>query len=164
MPRLISILTKRRGETPTHALRDAGQTVITHLDMPIIPTAPMEIGSNVQVYDLELNPRDAVRHQRGEEEAKYLARPTDILGEIIGVRTAEAEVTELVLKNKNKQSKIKYAYIAIPHIEGVTICLPTWAKIVRWIASKLTPQTRRIPLEPLSTLRWKGQTEGGEAS
>ena len=155
MPNLITVLTKPRGKTQTLALYEQEPTEIVYLDVPIIPTSPITLGSSVQIYALELNPRRSFSAHESCDDAKYMARPMNIHGTIMGVRTMDPEVTELVLRNNDEQGKIKYAYISLPHVEGVTIRLPMWMRLLRWIVVKLVPRTRRIPLEPLAALRWK---------
>ncbi|KAI0654340.1 hypothetical protein C8Q70DRAFT_926078 [Cubamyces menziesii] len=150
----ITLLAKVSGRTQSHPTHVDRNPNITYLEAPILPTSPLEVGSRVQVVFLEPKSRSIARSMNYRNEPKYNAYTSDIRGRIVGIRAMEAEVTELVLKNDNAESSTEFAYVAIPHLEGTTVRLSTWMKVVRWIVITLSPRTRRIPIEPLTAMEW----------
>ena len=153
---LTTVMAKVTGRTPTHAVGNDQERYITYMDVPILPTAPIEVGSRVRVIYLEPKPREVARTPNHRREPKYTAYTSDVRGTIIGIRTMEKEVVEFVLRNENEESKTRYAYMAVPYEEGATVRLSLAMKAWRWLMLALVPVpwTRKIPTEPLSAMEW----------
>ncbi|KAI0657001.1 hypothetical protein C8Q70DRAFT_1056246 [Cubamyces menziesii] len=153
---IITVLAKVSGRAQTHTEDDEPEFHTTYLDVPILPTAPIQVGSRVRVVYLEPKPRDLGRTRNYRNEPKYVAYTSDIHGTVIGVRAMEEKITEFVLVNENEASRTRYAYMAVPHIEGTTVRLPLWLRVVRWfvLAAVAPPSTRQIPIEPLAAMEW----------
>ncbi|KAJ8502107.1 hypothetical protein ONZ51_g161 [Trametes cubensis] len=152
----ITVMARVNGRTPTHTGRGDQDRYVTYLDVPILPTSPIEVGSQVRVVYLEPKPREVARTPNHQREPKYTAYTSDVRGTVIGIRAVDAEVTEFILENANEDSKTKYAYMAIKHDEGTTVCLSLGMRVWRWLTLALThaPPTRKIPIEPLSAMEW----------
>ncbi|KAJ8490051.1 hypothetical protein ONZ51_g2531 [Trametes cubensis] len=140
----ITALARVVGRTRSYPWLEDREMEVAFLDVPILPTSPIELGSYVCIAILEPKPPTVARMANYRDEPRYTAYTSDIRGRIIGIRAMEPEVTEFVLKNDNDDLNTKYAYVAVPHVEGTMVCLPWWARVVRWTlhALDLVAQTR----------------------
>ncbi|KAI0659795.1 hypothetical protein C8Q70DRAFT_981338 [Cubamyces menziesii] len=155
----IMVLAKLRGRAPVSRANSSRITDVMFLDLPILPTAPIRLGS--RVYVCILTPSEEAQNgalddeDEGNHAPRYLAESTNIAGRVTGIRAMEATLTELAIRNEVGESKTEYAYLTIPHLEGITVSLPLWMRILRWILRPLLANTRQLPIEPFNSLRWK---------
>ncbi|KAI0335405.1 hypothetical protein GY45DRAFT_1240832 [Cubamyces sp. BRFM 1775] len=155
----ITIYAKVRGTTPSNPSGEGRRLENTYLDVVMLPTAPIAIGSHVRVCTLEARPRTIARPRPGSNVPKYMATVANIHGKIVGVKGFEEFVTELVLENEDGWSRTQFAYLAIPHVEGVTVSLtPAW-QTIRATLVPFMPKTRRILIEPITDIEWTAQEE-----
>ncbi|KAH9898258.1 hypothetical protein C8Q73DRAFT_663998 [Cubamyces lactineus] len=146
------IFAQTRGRTLAHHIHSSRIRDIVYLDVLLVPETPIGIGSKVQIHTLEQLDRTAL-NARGNEP-KYIAHHSDIEGTVTGIRTMEADYVELILKNEDKWSATEYAYLAMAYEEGLTVALPWWVVLARWLLRPFLPNTRRIPLEDPEAVEW----------
>ncbi|KAI0654322.1 hypothetical protein C8Q70DRAFT_925991 [Cubamyces menziesii] len=155
----ITVYAKVRGAAPSIPPGEGRVPENTYLDVVVLPTAPITIGSHVRVCTLEARPRTIARPRPGSNIPKYTATAANIHGTVIGIKGLEEHVTELVLENEDRWSRTQFAYLAVPHVEGVTICLtPVW-RTIRETLVPVMPKTRRILIEPLAEVEWRQEEE-----
>ncbi|KAI0334082.1 hypothetical protein GY45DRAFT_1382800 [Cubamyces sp. BRFM 1775] len=147
-----TILALVRGRTLSHKIQSSRILDIVYLDVIFPPTAPLELGAKVQVCTVEK--QDPTAENIRSNAPKFTAQQSDVFGTLVGIRSMEAEVTELILRNEDEWSATEYAYLAIPHVEGLTLSFPWWLRALRWLLKPLLPDTRRIPLEDLDWVGW----------
>ena len=128
----ITALAHVRGRTPTLRQDRSRITDVMYLDAPIKPTAPIHIGARVRICLLTLNEeamsQTSDEDDRAERAPKYYAETSNVSGMITRIRALEAGITEFIIENENRNSTTDYAYLAIPHVEGVTVALPLWLR------------------------------------
>lgn len=143
----VTIHAIERGRAPSNLPRSIRILETAHFDVVVTPTIPIYVGQEVQIRSLTLkNP--ATSPERGGEARKwYVSRPADITGRVVGIRTMELAVTEFIVLNEESQSLVEYAYLTVQHIEGVTVAMEAWRRLVRTALLPLLPHTRHVPIE-----------------
>lgn len=142
----ITVYTKTRGRAPACLPNSDRILDVAFLDVAFPPPVPLKIGQHVRINTLTLRGDQGPIHYPGEVVA-YTSESADIAGRIIGIRSMEKAVTEFVIKNEIYHSQTEHAYLAVPHIEGLTVSLNVWQWIARSILSPILPDTRRIPFD-----------------
>lgn len=152
----LNIFARERSRIPTEDANGRRTLYNIHYDIPIAPRIPLHIGLLVRVIALEasaptpsdgneLNTAPAGRWE--DQPPHYSATSTNIVGKVIGIRSLEKSITELVVKNEDSTTTTAYAYLAIHHAEGRTISLPLTMRILRAVLSPLLLATRDVPIE-----------------
>ncbi|KAL1940027.1 hypothetical protein VTO73DRAFT_9362 [Trametes versicolor] len=119
--------------------------MVVYYDVPIPPRVPLHLGLRVKLYTLHNKHR---RPSEGTASApRYIAVEAGVEGTIVDIRTTEATTTELVVRNEDAFADVTHAVLAIQHIEGVTVCLSAWKKLLRATVLRPLTRTRHIPLE-----------------
>ncbi|OJT08503.1 hypothetical protein TRAPUB_686 [Trametes pubescens] len=127
-------------ENPYHP-----DTFVQHFDVPIVPRVPLHVGQRVKILTLTLHAR-APTADDTYTPPRYTARDSGVVGEVTRVRSTSSAVTEFIVQNENDTSPIIFACLAIQHIQGQTVRMSLWEKIVRQIIRPPAPE-RCIPLE-----------------
>ncbi|OJT13717.1 hypothetical protein TRAPUB_9717 [Trametes pubescens] len=138
----ITVYAKERGRAPSDMPRRTRIRDVVSLDIVIPPVVPLQIGQRVCVQVLRRR-----RSRNGSLAAGYECEPIGVEGTIVGVRTMELAVTELIVRNEDYRSATEHAYLSIQHIHGVTIRLSLWHTVLRTLLLPILPHTRHIPLE-----------------
>ncbi|KAJ8489833.1 hypothetical protein ONZ51_g2660 [Trametes cubensis] len=150
----VVILAKTRGQTPTNTTTGTQITNNTYFDLAATPPTPLRIGQRARVLAV----REVLSHRitRGIEPGGQLliAEDVDVEGTIIAARPLEPQVTELILRNDDPMSTTDFAYISVPHSEGVTVNLPLLWRVLRWAITSLLPATRTVLLQDDLDVRW----------
>lgn len=136
-----------RGRAPALLPHRTRCRSIAYYDVVILPSAPLSIGQRVKIYTLAPIARPGCEGIEDGEQKWYKARPADVEGEIIGIRTMELAVTEFILKNEVNQSLVEHAYLTVQHIQGETVLLDAWRRIARTLALPILSHTRHVPVE-----------------
>lgn len=146
-PNIVHAL--ERGRAPFSLPRDASIQETVSYDVIVSPLTPLRIGQCVQIRALRW-----VRSTDGEREdwTRYESIPTGVEGRIVGIRTMELATTELIVLNEVDHSEVKHAYLTVQHIEGKTIVLEIWRRILRTLLLPVLPHTRHVPLEKRVTI------------
>ncbi|KAI0349395.1 hypothetical protein OH77DRAFT_1269952 [Trametes cingulata] len=142
---ISTIYAKKRGAAPAdnpHSL----STITIYYDVAIPPPVPLHTGQKVRIIALIPCPT-LPRQDEMYDPPHYTVREAGVIGTIVAVRTMETTITEFAVRNENDQSPATYAYLAIQHIQGLTVNLNLWQTIVRTLLLRTLPQTRNIPLE-----------------
>lgn len=139
-----TVLAKHKGNDPTEGQYHHTAAVVAYYDVPIPPRVPLHIGQRVNIHTLhdnsDLYPEDATTPQ-------YFATEAGVEGEITGIRAMEENITEFVVRNEVALSDVVHAVLAVKHIEGVTVRLGTWKRLLRATVLRPLQGTRSIPLE-----------------
>ncbi|EIW60174.1 uncharacterized protein TRAVEDRAFT_45424 [Trametes versicolor FP-101664 SS1] len=142
---ISTILARERGTIPSNILDQPDKRVV-YYDVPIAPRVPLHVGQEVQIHSLipcnSLFPEDD-----HPIPTRYTAHPTGISGTVVAMITADSSNTEFVIRNESPWSEITHAYLAIQHIQGVTVQLSAWQRLLRATISRPIPKIRDIPLE-----------------
>lgn len=146
-PNIVHAL--ERGRAPSSLPRSTSIQETVAYDVIVAPLSPLRIGQRVQVRALRW-----IRSAEGEWEgrSKYESVPTDVEGQIIGIRTMELAVTEFIVLNETDQSEVKHAYITVQHIQGKTVALDIGRRILRTAMLPILPHTRHVPLQKHITI------------
>lgn len=147
MPPPLTVHAIERGRAPALLPRQLRLRSIAYYDIVVPPAAPLSIGQRVKVNTLTVIEDPVGDATEIGSQRWYRSSPADVEGEIIGIRTVELAVTEFILRNEVNQSLVEHAYLAIQHIEGVTVRLGLWRRIVRTLALPVLAHTRHVPLE-----------------
>ncbi|KAL1941847.1 hypothetical protein VTO73DRAFT_6847 [Trametes versicolor] len=121
--------------------------MVAFYDVLFRPRVPLHIGQHISIHAL-LPYNGEYSKTCGQGSPRFLAEDTGIEGTITEVRAMEETVTELVMRNDNAELDVAKAVLAIQHIEGVTVRLPKWKKLLRATILRPLPETRWIPIEP----------------
>ncbi|KAJ8457595.1 hypothetical protein ONZ51_g11438 [Trametes cubensis] len=141
----IIVYAKKRGRVPVNKKGRGRITDIAYLDVVIEPPLPLQIGHRIHIYTLSNYP-DKDQPQF-DDLKKYRAERATMEGIVIGVRTAEPEVVELVVKNTIPATTTEYVYLTIPYVEGTTVTLGLWRWAAATLAGFLTQGKRHMQLD-----------------
>lgn len=139
-----TVLAKHKGNDPTEGQHHPIAAVVAYYDIPIPPRTPLRVGQRVNIHTLHDN-SDLCTEM--PETPQYFATEAGVEGEITGIRAMEANITEFVVKNEVAFSDVTHAVLAVKHIEGVTVRLGVWKRILRATVLRPLPDTRSVPLE-----------------
>ncbi|KAI9065875.1 hypothetical protein FKP32DRAFT_1602112 [Trametes sanguinea] len=141
-----AVLAKRRAVIPARASHLPPEATILILDVPIPPRSPLHVGLRVHVE--ELLPCSYLSQEEGDLNCPhYCAEDLEFEGTIVAIRAVEASITEFVVRNENDKSSFVAAYMAVKHVQGITVDLRGWQRIARWLALPFLQNTREIPIE-----------------
>ncbi|KAI0667419.1 hypothetical protein C8Q78DRAFT_981849 [Trametes maxima] len=135
----IPLYVRERGGAPMLQLGDHRNLSVAYYDLIVQPNTPIQTGMRVSVHPLV-----AVPASNGEIQWRLVSRVEEVEGEIIGLRAMEKHLTEFVVKNERGGSTIEYAYVAVPHHEGVTVQTGWIESLFRWIIAPFLLETRTI--------------------
>lgn len=136
---LVNVHTKERGRAPADLPRTIRFRDIATLDVVATPAIPLGVGTRIRIHIL----RRKKNPDGGLSEA-YRSVPSDIVGSITSIRTMELAFTEFIIQNENVRSTTITAYLAVPHIPGVTVSLSVWQASIRTLLLPFLPHTRHI--------------------
>ncbi|KAI0650252.1 hypothetical protein C8Q79DRAFT_886907, partial [Trametes meyenii] len=136
------IYTRHRGGAPASTPGEYRMVDVSFYDVAL-PSLPMEVGQWVKIVKIkegqEYSPLVAENHYRTQE--------TGIEGSIIGVKAVERDLVEFVVRNETPRSIISHAYLAVPRMEGVTVRLEWWRRILWALLAWTIPKVRTVQLE-----------------
>lgn len=145
-------------ENPYHP-----DTLVKHFDVPIVPRIPLHIGQRVKILSLT-----ACEGPTDEELAptRYRVQDSGVEGAVVRIKSTSTAVTEFIVQNENDSSPVIFACVAIQHIQGQTVWMGLWDRLLR-VVVRPPPPERCIPLEldaivirnPQTTRQWS-RTDG----
>ncbi|KAL7277487.1 hypothetical protein ACG7TL_008408 [Trametes sanguinea] len=141
-----TILARVRGQAKALLPHIAEESTVALLDSPIAPKKPIRVGDRVRIFSLI--PCEHLFPDMEDERPRYIARNSGIEGTVTGVRPAEKNIVELVVRNENERSTITHACVTIAQVHGVTTQLSLILRIFLWLATLFTSAIRDIPLQP----------------
>ncbi|KAI0329236.1 hypothetical protein GY45DRAFT_1212320, partial [Cubamyces sp. BRFM 1775] len=132
-----------RGGAPANRqgeLRD-----VTYLDVVVPPPTPLRVGQTVTISAL----RDRYTTPRAQLQATrhLIANPLELEGRIVGVRSLERKMIELIVSNNHATSTTAYAYLAAPLALGTTVDLGPWGNLAVRALRPFLAETREVRLE-----------------
>lgn len=142
-----TVLAKDIGNTPLEGRYYPTTAMVAYYDVPIPPRIPLHVGQRVTIHTLHDNSSSVDLCPIDQDAPQYFAQEAGVEGEITGIRTMEAGTTEFVVKNEVAFSDVVYAVLAIEHIQGVTVRLSAWKRLLRATVMRPLPETRTVPLE-----------------
>lgn len=141
----VTIHAIERGRAPSNLPRSTRILETAHFDVVVAPTIPIHVGQRVQIHSLTPKSTPASLESGRRAQNWYTSTPTDIAGRVVGVRTMELAVTEFIVLNEEHQSLVEYAYLTVQHVEGVTVAMEAWRRLVRTALLPILPHTRHVP-------------------
>ncbi|KAI9064308.1 hypothetical protein FKP32DRAFT_1554588, partial [Trametes sanguinea] len=145
MEQTIVLHAKERGEAPANIVRTARMMKIAYFDAVVVPRNPIKKGQRVCISKLKRLPDRYTGPYRAPPQ--YESKRTDIEGPVVAIRARERHFVELVVQNTLTSSLVEKAWVAIPHIQGVTVDLGGWDWLLAVALYPTLPETRRIDLE-----------------
>lgn len=150
-----TVLAKERGTTQTEGRHNPATAMVAFYDVLFRPRIPLHVGQHISIHTLSSCYNNT--HNQGDQaNPRYVAEESGIVGMITEVRTMEATVTEFVMVNENVELDVAKVVLAIQHVEGETVRLPVWKKLLRATILRPLPETRWIPLEMDATVARMG--------
>ncbi|KAH9850141.1 hypothetical protein C2E23DRAFT_861420 [Lenzites betulinus] len=142
-PTPVTVYVRERGRAPTSHPTNGTLTSVAYYDMVTIPSEPVRVGAYLKIKTLREVPTPFAVPQR------YSPEEPGVEGTVVSLRAMDREVVEFVVKNGVPWSTTEFAFLAAPHIPGIT----TRLTIVQWIlhfilCTFLMGETRRIPNLP----------------
>lgn len=135
-----------RGRLPKANNTGARYRDMACYDVIVIPDAPLKIGERVEIRPItEVEGRNGRNGIQGARH--YVVERAEVKGKIVGIRAMEKEVTEFIVKNDEWMETAEHALVSVQHVQGVTVDLGWWGRLVRWALSGWALTLRRIPLE-----------------
>ncbi|KAI9061454.1 hypothetical protein FKP32DRAFT_1575988 [Trametes sanguinea] len=129
------------------------ETSIEHFEVTIAPRVALHVGQKVTVH--EIVACDNLFPTTTQSSSPLLPSPphftlqdAEIEGTVVEIRPRSAAISEVVVRNEKEWSNVAYAYLAAPHIQGVTVDLTIFERILRQVVILLCGEdSRSIPLE-----------------
>ncbi|KAI0641798.1 hypothetical protein C8Q79DRAFT_1014196 [Trametes meyenii] len=119
---------------------------VAYYEIPIIPAAPLRVGQTVRIK--VITPCDTHRLLSTKLAlTQYTANETGIQGRITKITSMTSSTTEFLVRNDLPSPAIAHAFIAIPHIQGITVRLGPWARLTRMLRVKPHHATIQSRLE-----------------
>ncbi|OJT03795.1 hypothetical protein TRAPUB_5617 [Trametes pubescens] len=141
-----TILAKERASTPINTPTHSEKRVV-YYDIPIRPRVPLHVGQEVEVMTLKscqsLFPEDEGHHA----PPRYTAHSAGIVGTVIAMAAIDEANTEIVVRNESPWSEVTHAYLAIQHVQDVTVYLSLWQRLLRATILRPIARIREVPLE-----------------
>ncbi|OSD00577.1 hypothetical protein PYCCODRAFT_667616 [Trametes coccinea BRFM310] len=142
---VIIVLAKERANYPTCLPGMWRGATTVALDITIPPRTPLRVGERVVVKILD--PCDDFFPLANDGSPRYVARPSNIEGEIVAMRPSGNNLVEFTLRNEAEASTVAYATLSIAQHHGRTTNLSLSQRLVVNVATYLIRPTRDIPLE-----------------
>ncbi|TFK87769.1 hypothetical protein K466DRAFT_443806, partial [Polyporus arcularius HHB13444] len=115
-------------------------------DVLLRPTRPLQVGEQISIRALSL----VAYHSPGscpEGRRLYDTYDPSIQGPIVAVRAEEKDVVEFVVHNLRRESPVRWVYLSVQYIPGVTAQMDLIGRARRWFLQARLPRTRMVPIE-----------------
>ncbi|KAI0667432.1 hypothetical protein C8Q78DRAFT_929549, partial [Trametes maxima] len=120
------VYAKLRGSAPANNPQNYRILDVRFYDIIANPPTPLHVGQKVDIRELYTEQEGYSIAGTGELQAKK----SGVDGTIEGVRLVDNSTVKFVVRNKTPRSLISHAHILIPRINGETVALEWWRKIL----------------------------------
>ncbi|KAI0677138.1 hypothetical protein C8Q78DRAFT_1073872 [Trametes maxima] len=146
MPIVTTVFAKETGSTLASG-QHRYHARVAYYEIPIIPSIPLHIGQTICIKTItHCDPHPLLPAK--PPLTQYVATDTGIQGRIIKVSAMRNTTTEFMVRNDLPGPSIAYAFITIHHIQGVTVRLSLWRRLMRSLHVKSRHAANNTHLEP----------------
>ncbi|KAI0645433.1 hypothetical protein C8Q79DRAFT_872946, partial [Trametes meyenii] len=136
------IYTRYRGGAPASPPGEYRRVDVGFYDVAL-PSLPMEVGQWVEIVKI----KEGQEYSPLEAENHYRTQKTGIEGPIIGVKAVESDLVEFVVRNETPGAIVSHAYLTVPKIDGVTMHLEWWRRVLWAMVNWTIPKVRTAQYE-----------------
>ncbi|KAH9892718.1 hypothetical protein C8Q73DRAFT_687309 [Cubamyces lactineus] len=142
----MDVYVRHRGQLLRGERNETRIAEVGLFDVTITPKRPLRVGSRVRLMRLDNRP-DPDNGDYIRIEAACTVEDTGIEGDIVGIRAAEMNVVELVVRNEKDWSMTELAYLSVRRASGVTVELGALVNLLLWVLGWVLVAGREIPTE-----------------
>ncbi len=145
-PPPLTVHAKWRARSTTGPHGALTESHIDLYDVLLCPRKPLEVGLLVSICALSLVAYHAPAGSALTAKL-YDTYDPEIVGPIVAIRAEEKEMVEFVVHNLSKGTPVKYAYLSVQYVPGVTARMDLIGRARRWFFEARLPYTRAVPIE-----------------